>query len=449
MEQYRKACKALHDRIYPDGEPAVKARPPKKYKPSYDDNAYLSVNHLSIQNAGKGDETFITKLYDKIKGKDFTESDFMELSDSIYHTGKYRSVVTRITGGEGNRTLELMLRPERKEYGIVLFSGELAGTVAMDSTLGFALSSDIQWRGLTGYGSVISAKLSALNGFSGELMFRHPLGSRVFSQTTLVYKNSAYNTSAGWAYYSSSLMTIQEASANQKFGVTFAGTGNVFSTGAGINWFDTRDAAADGVSMMAGDFFGNFTLNTLDSTCFPTSGAYVSIQGTGVLPLCRQADVPLFDITQADFIGAVPLGNAFNLIFDGFAGTDISQQLNKFKGLKPVYGFSLADRRFFPQISSHAPWRIHKAAISGTLQFSPTTDLTIFGIKTMLFVSGAVGNSWDSYAEMTLENLQWRASFDAGLRIQDNFGILLRVGTGTTKGYVLPFISIDIGNIRF
>ena len=449
MEQYRTACKALYNRIFPDGKAAAEKRTEKKYKPSYGDNTYLSVNHLSIQNADRADEAFITKQYDKIKGKDFTESDFMELSDSIYHTGKYRNVVTRITGGEGNRTLELILRPEQKEYGMILFSGDLAGTVAMDSTLGVALSSDIQWRGLTGYGSVISAKISAFNGFSGELMFRHPLGSRVFSQTTLVYKDSAYNTSAGWAYYPSSLMTIQKASANQKFGVTLAGTSNVFSTGAGINWFDTRDAVADGVSMMTGDFFGNFTLNTLDSTCFPTSGAYVSIQGTGVLPISKQADVSLFDITQADFIGAVPLGNAFNLIFDGFAGTDISQQLNKFSGLKPVYGFSLADRRFFPQISAQAPWRIHKAAISGTLQFSPRTDLTVFGMKTMLFISGAVGNSWDSYAELSLENLQWRASFDAGIRIQDNFGILLRVGTGTTKGYVLPFISLDIGNIRF
>ena len=449
MEQYRPACRELHAKIFPDGEPAVQEKTTAKYKASYTDNKYLSVNRLSIQNADASDEAFITAQYNKIKGRDFTETYFRDLSNTIYHTGKYRNVITRITGQEGNRTLELILRPEQKEYGMILLSSELAGTCAMDSTLGFALSADIQWRGLTGYGSVVSAKVSGFNGFSGELMFRHPLGSHVFSQTTVSYKNTLYNTSAGWGYYPSSLMAVQKASANQKFGVTIAGSSNVFSTGAGINWFDTRDAVSDGVSMMAGDFFANFTYNTLDSTCFPTSGVYFSVQGTGVLPLSDQETVPLFDVTQADFIGAVPLGRTFNVIFDGFAGTDVSGQLNRFKGLKPVYGFSLADRRFFPQISSQAPWGLHKAAVSAMLQFSPESDLTVFGVKTMLFISGAVGNIWDSYSEITFRDLQWRVSFDAGLRIQDNFGILLRVGTGTTRGYVLPFISLDIGNIRF
>ncbi|MCK9170783.1 MAG: patatin-like phospholipase family protein [Treponema sp.] len=449
MEQYRNACKKLYNQIYSSGKSAENEQTEKKYKNSYEDNKYLSVNHILIHNADKADETFIIKQYEKIQDKKITESDFMELSDSIYHTGRYRSVITRITGEEGDRTLELILRPEQKEYGIVLLSGNLAGTVAMDSTLGFALSSDIQWRGLTGYGSVISAKVSGFDGFSGELMFRHPLSSRVFSQTTLEYRNNSYSTGAGWVYSPSSLMTIQKATANQKFGISLAGTNNVLSAGAGINWFDTRDAVEDGVSMMTGDFFESCTLNTLDSTCFPTRGMYASIQGTGVLPISRQDDIPVFDITQADFIKAVPLGNAFNLIFEGFAGTDISQQLNKFTGLKPVYGFSLADRRFFPQISSQSPWYIHKAVISSTLQFSPRSDLSVFGMKTLLFISGAVGNIWDSYEEMTLKDLQWRASFDAGLSIQDNFGILLRIGTGTTKGYVLPFVSLDIGNIRF
>jgi NTE family protein len=449
MEQYRKECRALHDQIFPGGETAKKEYTEKKYKASYGNNKYLSVNHLFIQNADKPDEAFISSQYEKIKGKNFTEADFIKLSDSIYHTGKYRNVLTRITGDEGNRTLELILRPEQKEYGMVLFSTDLAGTIAMDSTLGLALSSDIQWRGLTGYGSVLSAKISVFNGFSGEFMFRHPISPRAFSQTTIEYKDSSYNTSAGWTYYPSSLMSIQKAGARQEFGITFAGTSNVFSTGAGINWFNTRDAVADGVSMMTGGFFGSFTRNTLDSTCFPTNGTYFSIQGTGVLPVSKQEEVAVFDITQVDLICAVPLGNAFNIIFDGFLGSDISEELNKFKGLKPVYGFSLADRCFFPQISAQAPWGIHKAAISGTLQFSPKSDLTIFGMKTMLFISGAAGNIWDSYEEISLTSLQWRASFDAGLRIQDNFGILLRIGAGTTKGCVMPFISLDIGNIRF
>jgi NTE family protein len=448
MEKYRSACRALHDEIYSAGK-TVTEHSSKKYKPSYKDNVYLSVDNLEIQNADSRDESFITRQFKKIAGTNFTESDFTQLSNTIYHTGKYRNVLVRITGEEGNRTLGIVLKPEKKEYGMVLFSTDLAGTAAMDSTLTFSLSADIQWRGLTGYGSVISARLSAFNGFDGELMMRHPLGSRIFSQTTLQYKNTSYSTGSGWTYYPSSLISIQKATANEKFGVTFAGTSQVFSAGAGINWFNTLDASADGVIMMTGDFSAGYTLNTLDSTCFPTRGAYVSVQGTGVIPIEKNVTAPVFDVIRIDLTEAVPIGNAFNIIFDGFAGTDISQLMNTIPGLKPVYGFSLADRRFFPQISSPQPWGIHKAAVSGTLQFSPKSDLTVFGMKTMIFISGAVGNIWNSYEEMSLKALQWRVSLDAGLRIQDNFGILLRVGTGTTRGYVLPFVSLDIGNIRF
>ena len=450
MDEYRQAVRDLYKKIYPDGAASADPQSSRSpYKKHYSDNTYLSVDHLVVENADSIDETYIRKRFEKMKGHTFTEKDFTDLSDTIYHTGKYRNVITRITGDEGNRTLEILLRPEKKENGMILMSADMAAACAMDSTVGLSLVTDIQWRGLTGYGSVISARISAFNGFSGEFLFRHPFTARSFTQTTVNYFNIYHNTASGWAHYPASLVSVEKSSFNEKIGYTFSNSKQVVSIGAGISWFNTVDASADGGTLFAGDFSGNYTLNTLDSTCFPTKGTYVSITGTGVLPIEKNPASHIFDIEEADIIKAFPLGQAFNIIIDGFAGTDMSHELLKVPALRPVYGFSLADRRFFPQISSLDPWGLHKAAASITLQFSPQSDLTVFGMKTFLFVSGAAGNIWNSYADISFRGLQWRASFDAGIRIQDNFGILLRLGAGTTRGYVLPFVSLDLGNIRF
>lgn len=151
---------------------------------------------------------------------------------------------------------------------------------------------------------------------------------------------------------------------------------------------------------------------------------------------------------HVDATGAIPFNNAFNLILNGYAGTSISEQMKYVPGFYPVYAFSLADRQYFPQILSPDPWGLHKAAIGAAIQYEPGSDISVFGINILLSVSGAVGNVWADWSSMSLSGLQWYTSANVGLRIQNSYGVLLRVGAGTSRETVCPFVSIDIGSIR-
>lgn len=442
MESYHDECRALYKKIFPTAqeEPTPSA--------SYDDNPYLVVKNLKVTNADSSDEKYIRRQFEHLPDGTLTESSYLELSQNIYHIGKYKNVITRITGPADDRTLEFIMNPEQKQNGLFLLGGMLDTTIALDSTLAFSLTTDIQWRGLTGYGSVISAKTAVLNGFSMELLMRQPIGQAVFSQLTVDYDNNRHTTQSGWHYYSPSITTLEGAYANLKFGVSLAGTKQVFAADAGIRWLNTIDACKDGVNSMAGDFSAEYTLNTLDFACFPTSGTYVSVKGTGVLPITEHSTVPICDITQVDAEGAIPLGSSFNLKLNGFAGFALSEQLKHLPGYFPIYAFSLADRQFFPQICELAPWGMHKIAAGGALQYIPGSNSSVFGLNIILSASGAVGNVWENYASLSMSALQWYVSLNAGLRIQNSFGALLRIGAGTTRGTVRPFISFDIGNIR-
>ena len=460
IEQYRTSCKKLYEEIYPHAvetggpsqtsftpQTAVSTTPSESH--DYNLSDYLTVTSLEITNAEPDDEKYIRKLFAKMQENPLTESSYETLTQNIYHLGKYRNVITRITGDASNRTLHLILYPESKESGLALLGVTLETALAMDSSCTFKLSSDLQWRGLSGYGSIISAKFSLLNGIETEFLFRQPIGPLVFSQLTTNYYTNTHTIRSGWEYHHSKTLSDEGAYANLKFGISRTDTKQVFATDAGIRWLNTTDMITNGVNAMAGDFSVEYLLNTLDYPCFPTQGAYISVKGTGILPITDHAVAPICDITTLDAVGAIPLTSYLNVVLNGYVGMALSEQLKKLPGYYPVYAFSLADRRFFPQISSLESWGLHKFALGAALQYEPGSSITVFGMNVLLSLSGAVGNVWQEYSEMSLSGLQWYASVNAGIRIQNSFGMLLRFGAGTTCGTVRPFISADIGSIRF
>src|SRR5574344_688157 len=460
IEQYRTSCKKLYEEIYPHAvetggpsqtsftpQTAVSTTPSESH--DYNLSDYLTVTSLEITNAEPDDEKYIRKLFAKMQENPLTESSYETLTQNIYHLGKYRNVITRITGDASNRTLHLILYPESKESGLALLAVTLETALAMDSSCTFTLSSDLQWRGLSGYGSIISAKLSLLNGIETEFLFRQPIGPLVFSQLTTNYYTNTHTIRSGWEYHHSKTLSDEGAYANLKFGISRTDTKQVFATDAGIRWLNTTDMITNGVNAMAGDFSVEYLLNTLDYPCFPTQGAYISVKGTGILPITDHATAPICDTTTLDAVGAFHLTNDLNVVLNGYMGMALSEQLKKLPGYYPVYAFSLADRRFFPQISSLESWGLHKFALGAALQYEPGSSITVFGMNVLLSLSGAVGNVWQEYSEMSLSGLQWYASVNAGIRIQNSFGMLLRFGAGTTCGTVRPFISADIGSIRF
>jgi len=243
-------------------------------------------------------------------------------------------------------------------------------------------------------------------------------------------------------------LLTQEAKTSLTLGLPISSY-NTFTGGISLNWQDTTQEVSYGDESTVVTTYETYTFNKLDHTLFPSKGAYVSLTNTSLFPIPEIVDNSLIDIASVDVAGAISLKNSFSLLFGGFAGSNIDQQLNNRTDLIPVYGFTTADRRFFPQISNRDNYGIQKLAISGGLQFSPGSQLTLIGGKSFFGISGAVGNVWDSFDTITLNGLEWRSSFDVGLRITDAFGMVLRIGAGTSQEYTLPFISFDLGNIRY
>lgn len=444
MDKYRTSCQELHDKIYP-----AKNEPKAQYAAPYESSSYLTVDSLSIVNADAADEKFIRKLFLKVKGKPFTEASYKMLEQNIFHIGKYSTITMRITGQEESRTLTVELHPQKKESGLFLLGANLDTSIANDSHCTFTISSDFQLRGFNGYGSLISAKTTFLNGVDTEFLYTQPIGPIVFSQLTAKYYSKTYTSRSGWSYQPTETLANQGAYADLKFCFSLTSTRQILAADAGIRWLNTTDVLSDGINSMCGDFSAEYLLNTLDYPCFPNSGTYLSIKGTGILPIDEHDVVPIGDRTQIDFVEAVPFSNDVNGIINAYAGMAISEQLKKLPGYYPVYGFSLADRRFFPQISSYAPWGLHKFALGASLQYEPGSTLSVFGLNIILSISGAVGNLFADYESINLKGLKWSASLNAGIRIHNSYGILVRLGAGTTCNTVRPFLSADFGSIRF
>lgn len=448
LEQYRQTLKDLYAKDFA-GAAAADGRT-KSFPDVYNNNKHLRVSHLKVTGAIDNDEFYINLAFKGIKDKELTEDDYLKFSRILYHAGKYNTVVSRITGTEGDYTLDLLLRPVEPQKGVILIGGTYAGTMGYSSKSDFSLSADVQWRGLTGYGSLVSAHVSAVDGFSGGLTFRHRFTGGMFVQLDSDYTDSFTMIRPGMKNTISYVYSVKDFSTYLRTGYSFLTDSQLIMGSAGIRLFDTGDVLEGiGGKSSAAEFNLSYTSNLIDRICFPHKGFYLQTGCTGVVPITYYESAHFFDKSELDVTAAIPLGSRFTFVTGGYAGADFTQNLLDVKAIAPIYSFSPADRRFFPQIAEAFSYCTCMGAASASFCYSPESGLDMLGMKLSLGVSGAVGKASRRIDSISDSSLIWRSSFDVGVGITNAFCAILRLGAGTTVDYsILPFVSFDVGKIR-
>ncbi|GHV24932.1 hypothetical protein AGMMS4952_01500 [Spirochaetia bacterium] len=380
---------------------------------------------LVISGALPSDMNYINRTFSRlIAGKPLDADNASVFINTIYATGHYRFVTIRTDIRAGEPCLELILHAEETAKTLLLIGGTYQGTLSAVSSSTLTIGTAIQFRGLSGPGSVLSVGASFLKDFSLNLLYLQPLTQKLF-------------ISAGTGF-SMDLQDVQEplildARGKIRMGIQF-NDANTLSFGPAVMYIG-EDAALC--------FIADYRFSSLDYQTFPSRGFYAGLENILSYPLQPGGPMEaalIADRVSAEISAAIPLNSRFSIIANLFAGY----------GLHPFVGFSALDRMYFPHLSVEQPLGAHKAASSLILQFQPWKNLTIFGGQVIFSVSGAAGQIVSEWQQVSWGDLIWNASVNAGLRLGKNFGIQCKAGAGKdSSSSVAPFFSIDIGSFRY
>lgn len=432
---------------------------PEEKEGIYNSIPYRIPHALEIFGAVESDIPFIKEIFSLIEGQPFTPANLNLLVDKIYNTGNYTLVIPRLDTRKHETTIELRLYPKEKERWVIIPNGTFTGSISDDSIAKLSLSLDLQLRGLTGNGSVMSLKTTMINDFAVSGLYLQPLGPHSYLQLTAEASLEQEFITSGFTSRTITANKMAYASTEVLWGIRFNERHKLQASGA-IYWINTEEATnqqleaqkllyPNSKANVAAPLNIRYTFSTLDFPTFPSRGFYVRLDNTGVFPVIKENGPIGFNLVDIDFTAAIPVAPKFTLIANTLAYSDVSLQLEKIPNLIPFFGASLGDRMFFPNISGKQQYGTHKFAVQTVLQFQPWDDITVIGGQVFFNLTGTVGIIAMNHNDFSIDGINWNASLGAGLRINDSFSIMFRMGAGTTHNNLMPFASIDIGNIRY
>lgn len=429
-------------------------------KPSfYSQLPLLQVQELVLNGALESDKEYIYAEFNKFKGKPLTSELLDNFVSAVYSTGNYNLVLPRTDLRQQNPQLELILYKKNKESWVIIPSATFEGTIGENSISKLTFGADIQFRGLTGVGSVLAVKATMINDFAAGLFYMQPLGPHSYIQLSADAKIEQEFITSGFSVSDIQGSRLSYANTGVLFGIRF-NQNHRMQTGASIYWIGTEQVSCSCIKEQEAKYpdvdagIGaplniGYTFDNLDYPSFPTKGFYVKVDDTGIFPLFAKNAPIAFNLCRVDFTAAIPLSSKVSIVFNMFAGSDITRQLMKIPSFIPMFGFSLGDRTFFPQFSGKYQHGTHKGAAQLVLQFQPWQNLTILGGQMFISLSGSIGEVAMDYTDFSVEKIQWNTSLNAGIRIGDIFSIMCRFGAGTTSDSISPFLSLDFGTIRY
>lgn len=437
---------------------------PSQELPEQKEGVYKSIPHtvpqqLRIYGAVDSDIKFINEVFERIKGRPLTSSNIRLLTNEIYNTGNYTLVIPRVDVRPQQTVLEVRLKQRGKENWVIMPNANFGGTITDNSIAKLNLSLDIQFRGLTGTGSIMSFKTTMINDFGAAWLYLQPLGPHAYLQLAAsAYLEQEFITS-GFSSRNISANKISYANADFLWGIRFNDHHRLQAGGA-IYWLNTDETKTpelvlqeelypDSKARVAAPLNIRYTFTTLDAPVFPSKGFYVRLDSTGIFPVMGENTPIAFNMTKLDFSAAIPVAPKFSLIVNAQAVSDPSLQLEKIPSFIPMFGVALGDRMFFPNISGKQQYGTQKFAAQLVLQFQPWQSITILGGQVFFNLTGTAGIITMSHQNFSTDGINWNGSLGAGLRINKSFSIMVRAGAGTTNQKIMPFISLDIGSIRY
>ena len=472
----------LRQKIYPEDYDADGKRKSayrqKKYYGVYIQMPNLVTNELEIDGALYTDIDYIINSFSKIKNKELTVQNFLEFMNAIYLTGNYISIIPRFMHN-GNRTLvELHLTSKEPKEAKILLSSVFEQTSASSSSSIFDLTAEVQLRGITGIGSVLSIRATTVTDLGANLFFFQPFNPYLFVQFESDYFQKRYATISKLQVYNSNYTTFTSWKNSILFGVR-TNNGNLIKIGpflnvnstpwrtllfdpfyenyAKTNFPDLPLSYNDKLSSQCFGIYGNYTLDTRDRRIFPHRGIYTNFSTKFLLPFNTKKIDSISIISALDFQSTIPINKHVSLTVSLMGGTDWTRKLLNNVSLIPSEGFSNFDRFYFPQIPNQTRHGINKVSSSIIFQVEPLNRLTILGGDLFFRFGATAGNvtyDWNKMLPLNEENyreypLLWSSFVGAALRLRENFGVNLRVGVGsTTEKKATPFFTLDIGSFE-
>jgi NTE family protein len=430
-------------------------RPP----PDYRNRPPAIVQELTIRLSSGGTEGGSSRIspghrarierdFDRlIRGKVLEEAVFASFISRIYETGLYKLVTARLDVRGGKTSLELVLYPAGKQRKtLFLAGGDYAGVFSSAESLSkLSLRTALEFRDLTGEGSILRLGASIMDELSLGLFWLKPLGTAAFVSVQAEILREQDVVVLG--LLNDRGMVNQDLSGRAAISLGFRfNRHNRFTLSPEFIWVksDEDPDKAPGLDLA-------YTYNSLNYHFFPTRGFYAEIGNTLRLPL-RAAELLPADLITADLMAAIPLTGHLSLAASVSAGGRIEPEGAAFSPDIPFLNFTSYDRFFFPHVTSRERRDAYKAAASLAIQLEPWKNLTLLGGQMAFLLSGAAGEVVADWDEFSSEDLLWCAFLGAALRLNKRFGFCLRAGAGrdpaADSGRVVPFISFDIGALR-
>lgn len=472
----------IRQKIYPDDYDSCGNRKSPYLRVSnygvYNRLPNLVPNELEIDGALFSDIDYIINSFAKIKNESLTVQNFLEFMNAIYLTGNYISIIPRFIHN-GNRTLvELHLTSKEPKEAKILLNSVFEQTSSSSSSSIFDLSAEIQLRGITGIGSVLSIRATTITDLGATLFFFQPFNPYIFMEFESDYFQKRYATISKLQFYNSNYTTFSAWKNSCLFGVR-TNNGNLIKIGpflninstpwrtllfdpffdnyAKTNFPDLPLSHNDKLSSQCFGLFGNYTLDTRDRKLFPHRGIYTNFAVKLLLPFNSHEINSLSIISTLNFNSTIPINKHVSLTVSLMGGTDWTRKLLNNVSLIPSEGFSNFDRFYFPQMPNQTQHGINKVSAAFIFQAEPLKKLTILGGDLFFRFGATAGNVTYDWSKIIPLNEQdnkdypilWSTFAGAALRLRESFGVNLRVGIGsTTEKKATPFFTIDIGSFE-
>jgi NTE family protein len=439
-ERLKEALAGLKEKIssvQPESaEGAVKAKNPAA---GYGELPAISPQGIVISGALPSDRGAIEKSFARlIRGKPLDQDNLSAFIGKIYRTGNYRFVLARADVRSGAAQLELKLYPGDNKKTLLLAGGAYQGTLSSDSISKLALSSGIQFRGLSGPGSALTLGSSVLDVLAFRIMYLQPLSSWAFISASGGIARDQDIVVQGPLSNSGAVSQVLAASGSLKSGFRM-GRHTAFSIAPEFFWANDGEDQGKTLALAAA-----LSMSTLDYSLFPSRGIFAELGNSLFFPLPVDTGTS-YDRISLDLAAAIPLGSKFSIIARGGADTTLGP--GDLPGLMPFGKFDNFDRVYFPHLAGRQPYAAHKAAASLSFQYQPWKNMTILGGQMVLSLSAAAGETMDSWDEFNTDRIIWNGSFNIGLQLNKAFGMQFRAGAGGTGSQrAAPFIALDIGS---
>ena len=412
-------------------------------RPSYNDMPFLEPLSLNIIGALARDKTYIENLFSRfVRGKALEASILEDFIIKVYETGNYQSVTARMENQQGIAILELHLHQKIRERTVFLFGGNYQGTFSRETINKLSIQLGLEVYGLSGPGSILFLNSSWVELLSLGALYLQPLSPRTFITAQAEVKLDNDIIVSFFPPEGAEKKSLFLVSAETEGGI-YLDRRTVLKAGALFFLSDPHIARGEESRNMALGLGTAFRYDSLDNQLIPARGFYSSLENQLFFPL-PFADPWYYDILALDLKGVLPLSSKFHVLASFFAGSDLSLNLSRLEGIPA--GFTAFDRQYFPHISGTGAYYSHKAAASLAFQFQPRENLTVLGGQLLTSLSFSAGTLLDKWEDFTIKGLLWNASFNAGLLLRNNFGLLLRAGAGSNGSAApVPFLAFDIG----